>query len=105
MAVVIQDELVFEVPVPWWKWTPPSNPGVTMLSVFVIFLGLLDGCLVGPTIGAETVAVKMFHPLLIVFADEGLGVQRDDRDLAPVVGVAAVGWEVEDSGLIPDLRR
>ena len=39
---------------------PPSNPGVATLYVFVIFLGLLDDCLVGPTIGAETVAVKTF---------------------------------------------
>jgi len=105
MAVVIQDELVFEVPGPWWRWTPSSNPGVATLSIFEIFLGLLDECLVGPTIGAETVAVKTFRPLLIVFADEGLGVQRDDRDLALAVGIAAVGWEGEDSGLIPDLRR
>jgi hypothetical protein len=105
MAVVIQDELVFEVPGPWWRWMPLSNPGVATLSVFVIFLGLLDDCLVGPPIGAETVAVKTFHLLLIIFAGQGLGVQRDDRDMAPGVRVAAVGWEGEDNGLIPDLRR
>ena len=84
---------------------PPSNPGVATLSVFVIFLGLLDDCLVGSTISAETVALKTLRPLLIVFTGEGLGVQRDDRDLASAVGVTAVGWEGEDSGLIPDLRR
>jgi hypothetical protein len=26
MAVVVQDDLVFEVPGPRWRWTPPSNP-------------------------------------------------------------------------------
>ena len=72
---------------------------------FVIFLGLLDDCLVGSTISAETVALKTLRPLLIVFTGEGLGVQRDDRDLAPAIGVAAVGWEVEDGRLVPNLSR
>ena len=75
MVVVVQDELVFEVPGPWWRWMPPSNPGVATLSVFVIFLGLLDDCLIGSTISAETVALKTLRPLLIVFTGEGLGVQ------------------------------
>ena len=69
------------------------------------FLGLEDDSLVGPTVGMEAVVVKTFHPLLVVLAGEGFGVHRDDRDLAPVVGVAAVGWEGEDGCLIPNLSR
>jgi hypothetical protein len=47
----------------------------------------------------------MLRLLLIVLACEGLRVQRDDRDLAPAVGVAAVGREGEDSELISSLRK
>ena len=83
---------------------PQSNPGVATLSVFVIFLGLLDDCLIGSTISAETVALKTHRPLLIVFTGEGLGVQRDDQDLAPAVRAVAVGQEGEDSDLIFGLR-
>ena len=76
-----------------------------MLIVFEIILGLKDDLLVGPTVGAEAVAVKTFRPLLVVLAGEGFGVHRDDRDQASTVGVAAVGWEGEDSRLIPNLSR
>ena len=76
-----------------------------MLGVFEIFLGLKDDLLVGPTVGAEAVAVKTFCPLLVVLASEGFEVYRDDRDLAPAVGVVAVGWEGEDGRLIPNLSR
>ena len=76
-----------------------------MLGVLEIFLGLKDDLLVGPTVGAETIAVKTFRPLLVVLVGEGFGVHRDDRDLAPAGGVAAVGWEGEDSRLIPNLSR
>ena len=61
--------------------------------------------LIGPTVGAEAVAVKMLRPLLVVLASEGFGVHRDDRDLAPAVGVVVVGWEGEDGRLIPNLSR
>ena len=64
-----------------------------------------DDLLVGPTVGAEAIAVKMFRPLFVVLVGEGFGVHRDDRDLAPAVGVAVVGWEGEDSRLIPNLSR
>jgi len=74
MTVVNQDELVFEVPGPWRCWTPPCNPGVAMLVIIEIFLGLEDDSLVGPTVGAEAVAVKTFRPLLVVLASEGFGV-------------------------------
>ena len=96
MAVVIQDELIFEVPRPWWRWMPLFNPGVATLSVFEIFLSLQDDCLVGPTIGAEAVAVKMLRPLLIVLTSEGVGVQQDDRDLALAVGIIAVDEDASD---------
>ena len=78
MAVVLQDDLVFEVPGPWWRWTPPSNPGVAVLGIIEIFFTPLDDFPVGPVIGAKSVAVKALFPLLVVFAGEGLGVQRDD---------------------------
>jgi hypothetical protein len=35
--------------------------------------------------------MKTFPPLLVVLAGEGFIVHRDDRDLAPAVGVVAVG--------------
>ena len=63
-----------------------------------------DDLLVGPTISTKAVAVKTLRPLLVVLAGEGLGVQRDDRDLAPAVRAAAVGREGEDSDLIFSLR-
>ena len=75
-----------------------------MLGVFEIFLGLKDDLLVGPTVGAEAVAVKE-RPLLVVLAGEGFEIHRDDRDLAPAVGVAVVGWEGEDGRLVPNLSR
>jgi len=76
-----------------------------MLGIFEIFIGLKDDLLVGPTVGAEAAAVKTFRPLLVVLAGEEFGVHRDDRDLAPAVGVATVGWEGEDGRLIPNLSR
>ena len=105
MAVVVQDELVLEVPGPRWRWTPPSNPRVAALGVLEIFFGLQDDVLVGPTIGAKGVAVKTLRPLLVVLAGDGLRVQRDDQDLAPEIRVAVVGREGEDSNLISSVRR
>ena len=75
MAVVVQDELVFEVPGPWWRSTPSSNPGVVTLVVLEIFFTLADDILVGSMIGAKSVAVEAFCLLLVVLAVEGLGVQ------------------------------
>jgi len=78
VAVVVQDELVLKVPGPWWRSTPPCNPGVATLAVVEIFFALADDLLVGPTIGTKSVAVKAFCPLLVVLAIEGLRIQRDD---------------------------
>ena len=94
---------MFQVPGPRWRWTPPSNPGVATLCVLEIFFSLADDFLVCPAIGVEGVAVKTLCPLFVILA-EGLGVQQDDRDLAPAIGAAAVGWEGEDSDLIFNLR-
>ena len=104
VAVVIQDELMFEVPGPRWRWTPPPNSGVAALGVFEIFFTLADDFLVGPAIGAKGIVVKTLCPLLVVLAAEGLGVQRDDRDLALAVRVVAVGREGEDCDMIFGLR-
>ena len=104
MAVIVQDELVLKVPGPWWRSTPPCNPGVATLAVVEIFFALANDLLVGPTIGTKSVAVKAFCPLLVVLAIEGLEVQRDDQDLAPAVGVVAVVQEGEDSDIIFGLR-
>ena len=78
MAVVVQDELILEVPRPWWRSTPSCNPGVATLAVVEIFFALADDLLVGPTIGAKGVAMKAICPLLVILAAEGLRVQRDD---------------------------
>jgi len=104
MAVVVQDELIFEVPGPWWRSTPSCNPGDATLAVVEIFFALADDLLVGPTISAKSVAVKAFCPLLVILTIEGLGVQLDDRDLASAVGVVAVGRGGEDGVLIFSLR-
>ena len=104
LAVVVQEEFVFEVPGPWWRSTPSPNPGVAALGVLEIFFTLADDLLVGPTIGAKRIAVKMFFPLLVVLTIEGLAVQRDDRDLALAVGTIAVGREGEDCDMIFGLR-
>jgi hypothetical protein len=105
VAVVVQDELIFEVPGPWRRSTPSPNPGVAALGVLEVFFALADDILVGPTIIAKSVAVNAFCPLLVVLAVEGLGVQQDDRDLAPAVRVVAVGREGEDCDLIFGLWR
>ena len=104
VAVVVQDELIFEVPGPWWRSTPLPNPRVAALGVLEVFFTLADDLLIGPMIGAKSIAVKAIRPLLVFLAVEGLGVQRDDRDLAPAVGAVAVGREGEDSNLIFGLR-
>ena len=104
VAVVVQDELVLEVPGPWRRWVLSSNPGVAALGILEIFFGLQDDVLVGPTIGAKGVAVKSLRPLLVIFAGDRLKVQRDDRNLKPAVGVAAVGREGEDNDLVLGLR-
>jgi hypothetical protein len=105
MAVVVQDELIFEVPGPWWGSTPSPNLRVATLAVVEIFFTLADDLLISPTVGAKRDAVKMFCPLLVVLAVEGLRVQRDDRDLVPAIGAVAVGRKGEDSNLIFGLRR
>jgi hypothetical protein len=55
VAVVDQDELVLEVPGPWWRSTPWCNPGVATLVVLEIFFAPADDLFVGPAIGAESV--------------------------------------------------
>jgi len=104
VAVVVQDELVLEVPGPRSRWTPPSNPGVAALGVLEIFFTLADDFLIGPTIRAKAIAVKTLRPLLVILAGEGNGVHRDDRNLMMAVRVVAVGRESEGSNLILDLR-
>ena len=104
MAVVVRDELILEVPGPWWRSTPSSNPGVATLVVLEIFFTLADDLLIGPTIGTKGIAVKAICPLLVILAVEGLRVQRDNQDLAPAVEAVAVGREGEDNDLIFGLR-
>jgi len=72
IAIVVQDELILEVPGPWWRSTPSSNPGVATLVVLEIFFALADDFLVGLTIGTESVAVEVICTLLIILAVEGL---------------------------------
>ena len=74
MAVVVQDELVLEVPGPWWRSMPSSNPGVAMLVVLEIFFTLADELLISPATGTKGIAVKVICPLLVILAVEGLGV-------------------------------
>ena len=75
LAVVVQEEFVFEVPGPWWRSTPSPNPGVAALGILEIFFTLADDILVGLMIGVKSVAVEAFCLLLVVLAVEGLGVQ------------------------------
>ena len=74
MAVEVQDKLVLEVPGPWWIPTPSCNPGDVTLAVVEIFFTLVDDLLIGPTIGAKSIALKPFCPLFVILAIEGLGV-------------------------------
>jgi hypothetical protein len=48
--------------------------------------------------------VEVIYSMLIVLAVERLKVERNDGDLAPTIGVVAVGWEGEDNDLIFGLR-
>jgi hypothetical protein len=100
MAIVVQDELIFKVPRPWWRSEWLCNPGVaTFLSVEVVF-GSEEGLTIGPAFGTKSVAAKAICSMLIVLAVVGLGVERNDGDLAPAIEVVAVVWEGEDSNLI-----
>ena len=74
VAVVVQDELVLEVPGPWWRWTPPSNPGVVALGILEIFFSLHDDILICPMIGTKGIAVMALRPLLVVLTGDGLRV-------------------------------
>jgi hypothetical protein len=74
MAVVVLDELVLEVPGPWWRSMPSSNPGVAMLVVLEIFFALADELLISPATDTKVIAVKVICPLLVILAVEGLGV-------------------------------
>jgi hypothetical protein len=78
IAIVVQDELILEVPGPWWRSACRCNMGVATLVVLEVLFALADDLFVGPTIGAMGVAVKAICPLLVILAAEGLGVQRDD---------------------------
>ena len=78
MAIVVQDELILEVPGPWWRSACRCNMGVATLVVLEVLFALANDLFVGPVIGAKGVAVKAICPLLVILADEGLGVQRDD---------------------------
>ena len=66
MAVVVQDELVLEIPGPWWRSTRRCNPVVATLVVLEVFFTPADGLFVGPSIGAESVAVEAICTFLIV---------------------------------------
>ena len=81
-----------------------SNPGIATLTVVEIFFTLADDVFIGPTISTKSIVVEAFCSMLVVLTVEGLGVQRDDRDLALAVRTVAVGQEGEDSDLIFGLR-
>ena len=104
LAIVVQDELVLEIPGPWWRSTWRCNPGVAMLIVLEVFFTPADGLFVGPSIGAESVAVEAILTMLLVLAIEGLGVERDDRNLVLTVGAVAVGREGVDGDLVFGVR-
>ena len=71
MAVIVPDELVLEIPGPWWRSMWRCNPGVMMLVVLEVFFAPADGLFIGPTIGVESVAVKAILPMLIFLSVEG----------------------------------
>ena len=68
MAVVVQDELVLEIPGPWWRSTWRCNPGVATLVVLEVLFALADDLFIGPAIGMKGIAVKAFCPLLFALA-------------------------------------
>ena len=78
MAVVVQDELVLEVPGPWWRSACSCNPGVATFIILEVFFALEDGLVIGPALGAESVTAEVINPMLIVLAVKGLVVERDD---------------------------
>ena len=78
MAIVVQDELVLEVPGPWWRSTSSCNPGVATLVILEVFFASEDGLIIGLVFYAEGVAAEAIYPMLIIFAVEGLRVEQDD---------------------------
>jgi len=104
MAVIVPDELVLEIPGPWWRSTWRCNPGVATLAILEVFFAPADGLFVGPAIGVESVAVKEILLVLLVLTVEGFGVERDDQDLTPTVEAVAVGREGVDGDLVFGLR-
>ena len=104
MAVVVQDELVLEIPGPGWRSVCSCNPGVVTFVGFEVIFAPEDGLIIGPAFGTESVAAEAIYSMLIILAVKGLGVERNDGYLAPTVGAVAVGREGEDSNLVFGLR-
>ena len=68
VAIVVQDELVLEVPGPWWRSTWRCNPGFATLVVLDVLIALADDLFIGLAIGMKGVAVKAFCLLLVALA-------------------------------------
>ena len=58
-------------------------------------LGPEDGLIIGPAFSVESAAAKAIYLMLIVLAIEGLGVERNDGDLAPMSGLLRLGGRVK----------
>jgi len=72
MAVVVQDELVLEVPRSWWRSAWWCNPGVANFVGVEVVFSPKDGLIIGPALGAESVVAKAICSMLIVLAVVGV---------------------------------
>ena len=79
LAVVVEDEVGVEVP---WPDRGALVPGVAVISVLHVLLGLMDHCLVAPSVSADVVAAYAISPGLVTFTGSRVGVIEDDEDPA-----------------------
>jgi len=84
--------VVLEVPRPC-RGAQGSYPRVASVGVLEVFLSLLDDRLVVVLSDTKSVAVATQVAVFLLFSFNGVGVRGDDRDLAPIYGADAVGWE------------
>jgi hypothetical protein len=84
MAVILQDEVVVEVPWGWWSQSRGGNLGVASISCLQISLGLSDGSLVLASFRTKVVAVMTLASCLLIFTFDRCLVCGDHGDLMPI---------------------
>ena len=103
MAIVVQDEVIFKVPGPYWR-PPVFQPGVTSFGVVKVLFDLIQCNLILMLSCADIVPTMAIVPCFLVLATDFVRVKANDGDLAPLRRCSEVGWKGEQSHLVFDAR-